>query len=98
MSFIVGPVVPKSGLDEAEYDTENVGYPFNTTVEHGRSVPRNHLPIRSESCVAEEPTARLPRDVDEAAPPVQVAFAALPLTRAFIAHVKYEDVVMPLLR
>ncbi len=54
------------------------------TLEEVRSVPVSHLPISSESWVAEEPVARLPSATALAAPPVQVALAALPFTSAWV--------------
>jgi hypothetical protein len=88
MLLALGPEAPNSGLEEAEYETENGAAPLILTDELGRSVPRNHLPSSSESLLAEDPTPRFPSVVDDAAPPVQVAFAALPLTRVFMAAVK----------
>jgi hypothetical protein len=58
---MLGPDAPKSGAVEFEYQTEKVGSPLMATYELGRSVPRNHLPFSSASCVAEEPTPRLPK-------------------------------------
>ena len=52
------------------------------TVLFGRSVPANHLPTNSVTCVAELPTPRLPRATAVPLPPVQVALAALPFTSA----------------
>ena len=54
----------------------------------GVSVPITHLPTNSESWVAEEPTARLPSVVEVAAPPVQVALAALPSTSDVMMFVR----------
>ena len=54
----------------------------------GKSVPRNHFPTSSDICNAVVPACILPNATERDLPPVQAAFAALPLTSEFVTETK----------
>ena len=79
---MLGPVLANSEEVLALKLTVKLALPLMATTSLGRSVPSSQLPASSVRWVAVAPAARLPRATALAAPPVQLALAALPLTSA----------------